>query len=415
MTLNIFAARMVKRAGIVLLGLAVLGLAGCFYMPASAGHGTARASIGLGKSLPANLTGTFTLIVGGPGMSTITQQYQLGTMTSGPLDIPSGVARTFTLIANTPSVTLIGQATVDLAPGETRDVLLTPVAGGSQIIAPDNLNNRLVQVADMKGTGWTELPVSSPDDIDFDDQGRIYFSSNSTVLRIDDITDTKPVPITSTPQGGLITSIAMDRPRGLLYYTDGSALFRIQATPTIGTAEPVLVGSIPIDTELNVVMSNVKGIAVDSEGFVYITMPFGRPAGTVIKINPNPADSPTMVAIYKGTFTNPWDVLVKGDDVYVSDYGDPYQQMIPGRIVRLTKDLQMVDSFAGPASDPFYGPERFIAILNRPIVVVDEYGNYPTNLDRIVSFDDMTGTGWTVFGSSGSSIDQFQFFIAALG
>jgi hypothetical protein len=78
-------------------------------------------------------------------------------------------------------------------------------------------------------------------------------------------------------------------------------------------------------------------------------------------------------------------------------------------IVRLTKSLEYVDSFAGPGGDPFHGPERFVAILNKKITLIDEFASSP-DFDRLASFGDMNGAGWQTFGSTGTGVDQFMFF-----
>ena len=89
------------------------------------------------------------------------QPYPVGT-TSVTLTVPSGVARTFTLLANTPSVTLKRNVTVDLAPDETKEIGLTPTLSDTQIIVPDYHTNRLVQISDMHGAGWRRrLPIPS--------------------------------------------------------------------------------------------------------------------------------------------------------------------------------------------------------------------------------------------------------------
>ncbi len=105
------------------------------------------------------------------------------------------------------------------------------------------------------------------------------------------------------------------------------------------------------------------------------------------------------------SFTDPWDVMVKDNYVYVSDLGAK-------TIVRLTTNLQPVDSFPGPTSDRFVGPKRFLAILNKPITVIDDSGS---STRRIVSFNDMAGGGWTTYGSYPGlfitpGVGQFQFY-----
>ena len=144
-----------------------------------------------------------------------------------------------------------------------------------------------------------------------------------------------------------------------------------------------------------------KGIAVDSDGFLYMVTT--SPSHPVVKIDPKNTAKP--VATYTGTLTTPWDVLVNGNYVYVSDQGNSFSS-IQGKIIRLSKNLEFVDEFAGPASDPFLGPERFVAILNKPITVTDRNNSGA----RLVSFSDMTGEGWTTYGSLGTGQDQFQFY-----
>jgi hypothetical protein len=396
---NAFAARAVKLAGFALLGAAVLVVMGCFYMPGLAGRGgTARASIAVSKALPTSGIASVVLVVGGPGMDTIANTYTVGT-TTATLTVPSGPARTFTILANTPSVTFRDDVTVDLAPGETKSITLNPVLATSQIIIPDNLNARFVQISDMRGTGWTQLATgasASAYDVDFDNQGKIYVANDSSpgIFLINDISDTSVTALTGVT-GTYIRSIAMDRTHGLLYYTDGSSLWRIQVTPTPGSQQLV-------DLASQNVFVSTKGIAVDSDGFVYIANNYSTPE--ILKINPNPITSPSVVASYSGALDYPYDVLVKGDYIYISDPKGL-------KIVRLSKgDLKLVDSFSGPDSDhPFLGPERFVAILNKPITVVDQNG-YPVYGTRLVSFGDMTGAGWTEYGSYGTGQDQFKFY-----
>ncbi|MGD0724595.1 MAG: hypothetical protein ABSB63_03445 [Spirochaetia bacterium] len=395
MKTHISKTPMMKLAAVVLLGALCIVFTGCFYMPGLRG-GSAKAGISVNRSLlPANVS-SVALIVGGPGMETITAQYPVGT-TTATLTVPSGAARTFTILANTPSVTFGDNVTADLAPNETKVVDLTPTLTASQIIVPDYLNNQIVQVSDMKGTGWTTLidDVNGlyPYDVDFDAQGRIYIADpNRGILWTEDITGPFS-PLTGVYSPYNIYSIAMDRVRGLLYYvysSEGCQLRRIQVTS--GLDELVDLGS------QGVYLNNVQGIAVDSDGFVYIA---NNSPGEVLKINPNPDPLyPTLMQSYSSTLSYPYDVLVNGNYIYVSDPGDI-------KIVRLTKDLTLVDSFSGPASDPLGGPERFVAILNKPITVIDEGGS---GGDRIVSFNDMTGAGWRTYGSTGSGEGQFEFY-----
>jgi hypothetical protein len=426
---NALAAHAVKLAGFALLGAAALAVIGCFYMPGLAGQGgTARASIGLSRALPANLTGTFTLIVGGPGMSTITEQYQPGTTTSGPLSIPSGVSRTFTLIANTPSVTLIGQQTVDLAPGETKDVTLTPVAAGSQIIVPDYWNQRIAQVSDMTGTGWKTLAYSDFDPlgagggqlwpwaVDIDSQGRIYVANNTVsggsilggLFRFDDIDH--PTSVATVDTSSAFTVLAVDRMRGIVYYGDGGALYakdvnNIGAGPT--TVDLSDISAIPSPPNLN--LSGMVAMAADEQGILYLAYPNSDFPGAIIKFDPNaPKGSGVLANSANSKYgfslgaSQASGIVVNGSYVYVSD-------SLGKKVIRFDRNLQFIDTFPGPANDQFNGPETFVATLNRKITVVDENGPGSVG-DRLASFDDMTGANWTTFGTGGSGTNQFLFY-----
>jgi hypothetical protein len=58
-----------------------------------------------------------------------------------------------------------------------------------------------------------------------------------------------------------------------------------------------------------------------------------------------------------------------------------------------------------------------VAILNKPITVIDEAAGSGPGRDRIVSFNDMTGAGWTAYGSTATvgagppPAGQFTFYI----
>jgi len=227
-----------QAGGVVAVLLLILGLAGCYYTPSSA-IGSARASLVLAKQLPANVA-SIVLVVSGPGMKTVAGEYAVGT-SSVTLEVPAGVGRTFTLLANTPSVTLKGEATVDLQPGETREVVLNPTLFDSQIIIPDYRNYRLVQISDMAGTGWKAVQFSNlglgmtgntqfvPYDVDFDAQGRIYIANRyDGIVRLDSIDDTSAEWFfkgAGAPIGTV--AVAVDRATNYLYYSIGSLLYRV--------------------------------------------------------------------------------------------------------------------------------------------------------------------------------------------
>jgi len=386
-----------------------LFLTSCYYMPGQGG-GTAKVAIGITppakglKGIPANLS-SVALVVTAPGMAPITATAPT-TAGSITVSVPAGPARTFTLLLNSPSATLEGVATVDLQAGQTTSINVTPTLGATQIVVPDNMNNRVVQVSDMTGTGWTELAPKGaaggpipPYATSFDNLGQLYVAASSSVYRMNDITSSFPAttPFTSSTQGSQIYGMTIDLTRSLLFFIDGTTINRISTTAVAGSTPVSLsLGAIPPSNSI----ITATGLAVDSaDGSIYITSTY--PGPQVMKIDPSTFTSPVVLATYKGVLS-PWDVLVKGDYVYVSDFAAK-------KIIRLTKNLQFVDSFPGPTSDPFLGPERFVAILNKPITVIDES---TPGQGRLVSFNDIAGAGWTTYGSNGTGTGQFQFYIS---
>jgi hypothetical protein len=377
-------AHTLKLAAAAMLAAVSFFFTSCFYMPGVAG-GKARAGLILPRALIANPV-SLALVVGGPGMNPMFASYS-PIPASISIDVPSGLARTFTVLLNGQSATLQGQATADLQPGETKDITVTPTIAGTQIVIPDNGNSSVVQIADMSGTLSTALTASFPTEVDFDDQGKMYVATSSGISQMDDITGTNSVPLTLTATG--IQSIAIDRARGMLYYVGYDTnfaydLWSMQVSPKPGAETPVIVG-----------IAYSRGIAVDSDGFVYVA----TSSPSVLKIDPR---AQKVVLTYSGSLVNPWDVLVNGNYVYVSDYGAK-------QIIRLSKNLDFVDSISGHGSDSFLGPERFVAVLNKPITVIDE-ANFAQG-NRLVSFGDMTGAGWTTYEPEISpGVDAFQFF-----
>jgi hypothetical protein len=398
-----------KLAAAVILGAASLAFISCYYVPGLSG-GKARAGLVLPRAIAANTT-SIALVVGGPGMDTMYTSYTT-IPPSISIDVPSGLARTFTLLLNSPSATLQGVATVDLQPGESREIMVTPTVGATQIVIPDFQNSRIVQISDMNGTGWTAktvvdfggITIFAPYAVDFDNQGRIYIANNTPsstdpgVIRIDDIKHTSTFAVVDTTYATGIKALAVDRTNGLIYYTTGST-----------TLYKKNINNIAAGATTTTLSAGVVSIAVDDQGMLYTAIPgvFSTAfiPGYVVKYNPATAG---VVATSTYSFDSPWGIMVKGPYVYVSD--NNVGGTGKAQIVRLDKNLQFVDSFPGPSTDLSYGPETFVATLNRKFTVIDEKSNF---FDRLVSFDDMSGAGWTTFGSYGSATSgpgHFDFY-----
>ena len=61
----------------------------------------------------------------------------------------------------------------------------------------------------------------------------------------------------------------------------------------------------------------------------------------------------------------------------------------------------------------FYGPTRFVAILNRKITLIDEDDSFAT-YSKLVSINDMNGTGWETYGRYNNTVglDILNFILA---
>ncbi len=403
------------------LGLAAVlfcltvGLMGCYYIaPVPRAGASARMAV---KAVPANIA-SVALIVSGPGMATQGYSYSPPLPESISVSVPAGVSRTFTLLVNSVSVSFQDQVTIDLLPGESRDITFTPALAATQIVVPDRLNNRIVQISDMAGAGWTAKATADfvstietlrPYDIDFDSLGRIYIANNDPssttplggVLRIKDINSTAGFEIVDTTGASGIPDLAVDRANRYVYYTwsFGSTLYRKSVDNIAVTAQTF---NLMAESAIGSSFAQT-GIAVDAGGFVYIVIPTGAGAGKVVKYDPTLAEGSRVVAETSYTFNSPWGVMARGGFIYVSD-------PLGLKVVRFDANLNFIDEFGGPGGDPFVGPKRFIAVLSNKITLIDEYAATGANTDRLVAFDDMTGAGWQTFGATGTGNSQFLFF-----
>jgi len=369
---------------------------------------------------PVNLT-EITVNVSAPDMDVVAGTFPAST-TSISIEVPSGSQRTFEVLAQTPSATLRGTTTMNIAPGEVT-VPVTMDVYSTKIIIPDRQNVRIVQIDDMTGTGWTTLTGSNisflgsftPYDIDFDSLGRIYVAnfSGSTgedcVVRIDDITSTTYTHINSNSGSGVL-SVAIDRPNRLLYYANSDTIFRCGYNDTA-----------PVDTyAMSSFFSNptIYGISIGSSGIVYIAIRYGTLAATyaICRFDPD-ADGGNglVISSYTGVPNVPWDVMVKDGACYFANYHESSVGS-NNRVIQLTADtLSFVKEYGiGTNSTPtapneLVGPRRFVAVLNDDFYLIDEQGG-GGGYERLLSFSDLNGSNWNDFGSYGSGTGQFDFF-----
>ncbi len=372
------------------------------------------------QTAPSNLT-SLVLNVTGSGMDTITQQFTDTFPSEITLSVPAGSGRLFEVLAYTPSATLRGAVTRDLSPGAVVDIPIDMGLYETKIVIPDPQGSfgtpRLCQIDDISG-GWT-TPLTAvsgvtyfkPYDVDFDTQGRIYFANNyaSTggdyIVRIDDINGGNPLLLGANGSG--YNAIAIDRRNNIIY----------SARSGVNTLWQCDIGNTTFNQIIltGKTFTAIRGLAVDDDGNLYIAATTSGPVYEVIKWTP---PNLTNFISYSTNLAEPWDVLVTENSLYITnrDGADGY------KIIRLDLSLNLLGNTGNQSTSQdsvpnnFYGPKRFLAILNRGLFIIDEasqnegdpFSGLPG--DRLVYFDDISLNGWQTFGSTGTGDNQFNFF-----
>ena len=345
------------------------------------------------------------LTVSGPGFGTLELAYPAET-SSISLKLPAGKDILFELTAyidpSSPhaAVKLVGTATTDLLPQEEKTITLNMKVQETKIVIPDYMNNRVVQIRDISGAGWSELTgadLSSvgtlqPYDVDFDNQGRIYIANFNSgepyIIRIDDITGTNEAIVVS--ESSRITALAIDRTRDYIYcIVNGSTLRRSDLTG--GSA-------VTLDTSG---LSNMRGVAIDEQGWVYVAYDKN------VKCLNTGAD----YTVTGGGTLYAWDVLVKDSFVYLAN--NDQNATTRDIVLKLTRGLGLLSELKDKpgGGDSFYGPHRFVAVLNKKLYIVDEDEAFGSSeAERIVAIGDISGINWQDFDPSMVGQSAFNFY-----
>lgn len=343
------------------------------------------------------------------------------------IEVPAGsqdisVSANIDSATNTSAVTAAGGSTsATFSIGETQNLTVAVGVTETKVVIPDYQNSRLIQINNINewatdGYGWkliTDTDIGFPTgyfypyDVDFDSLGRIYIanyvatSMEGVIIRIDDL-DATTYTALGSGGGSPISSVAVDRNRQLIYYTINtmSLLYQMDYNGNL------------TDTSSWGTFEYPRGIAVDSDGIVYIVG--GSDAQHIYKFNPSTGitelDHDNTVYTY---LAYPWDVTVKGTNVYVSNMNAADGFLI----LEVDQNLGLLNNYyntaanlLAPNNGEFFGPHRFLAILNRRFYLTDENEFDPSEAERVTSFND-TFSDWVTFvpGDAGV-VDTFQFF-----
>ena len=306
-----------------------------------------------------------------------------------------------------------GDSTTDLEAGATKTLTLDMRANETKLIVPDAKGYKLLQIDNISGSG--QKTRTGPDigfagtfvpyDVDFDSQGRIYIACNqpvtdqSRVIRIDNMDATSNTFIVEDPSKMAgVNSLAIDRVKDLIYFSAPSnTLYRSD----VAGSNRTLLTITGIGT--------IEGMDVDENGILYIAGKNGAGADRVFRYDPV---AQNVTGQYDATGLSPLDVIVKTPYLYVANrFG------VSGTsILQLDMNLQLVQGYGdaingttNTSPGQFYGAHRFVAILNKKLTIIDDDDLSSAN-DKLVSIDDINGTGWTTLPTSGDGQSLFTFY-----
>ena len=363
---------------------------------------------------------SFLVRVTGPDMGTIEYGFSADTTTITVV-VPAGEARTISVIAavsplsESAALAFTGKETLDLNPGEEKSISVTMIVSETKLVLPDYSFVRVVQFDDISGANSRTrnggdisfLGTFRPYDIDFDAQGRILVAVNtvgsgsSAVIRLNDMTTTSYDLIADDTGFVGIVALAVDRENSMIYYATNSELYRWD-----------LINS--IRTQLTITgIGTIRGMDIDENGILYIAGRDGAGNDRIFKYDTD-LEIQSVIAVYDNTsvLADPWDTLVRPPYVYVANVNEG---ALSNSILQLNTDLQHVQGYGDDIDGTdtnkgkFYGPHRFAAILNEKITIIDD-DSFTSNNDKLVSMDDINGTGWATLPTSGDGQSLFYFF-----
>ncbi len=328
--------------------------------------------------------------------------------------VPSGASRLFELTAIPTSYSIYsaaasyyGSATADLEADTYTDVTISMALQSTKIVFPDHFNYDLYMISDMTGTDVISSDTTTftpdltysyyfyPHDVDYDMIGRIYVSTDETYYLSLNQTGSAIYCLNSISSAGTMlnlgdltysamSAIAVDRNSGILYFSTGSTLNSYDISTEEITLDYNINGFDPQN-------DTISGIAADNDSILYIVINNNAPSHRAIKYNPS---TQTIAATYTNLNT-PTDVMYQGGSVYISDLGNGETTF--NRIVQLSSaGMSFLAEYAPTGDTVLYGPKRFLAVRPEEILFIDEE-DVINGTDRIVSINDIDGTGFTVY------------------
>jgi len=273
------------------------------------------------QTAPPAAISSITVRVTGQDISPL--EYKFNATDSIAFNVPAGNLRQFEVIAHVdpadPSaiLSLRGFSVANLPAGQTVYVPVVMILNETKLVIPDMGNNRLVVKGSINDSTWTPITTLPgftgtfrPYDVDFDSVGRMYIANygDTGIIRIDNTNGDNLIQSTASLFGNIpyIQTITVDRNNNRLYFATNSQIYRSDLDGL--NFEPIT---------LTTTFSNLRGIDVDTKGFVYMTGTTTSPEHIVIRYDPlNPFET---VSFRNSTLSTPWDVLIRNKSIYVAN------------------------------------------------------------------------------------------------
>jgi hypothetical protein len=394
---------------IVLVGYILFFLASCNFAPYQGeaqivldlgwlfpgGDGSAdgaRSGSVSGQGVPPNIAGYVTslqITVSGAGMSTTTRTYTRWPDTLS-VSVEPGKERTVGVRINiSPAcdssvLAFGGEGTVKyLSAGQLARVLIPIAPVETKIVIPDCNNWRIVQLSSLNPAtaDWQQYQLVGffPIDVDFDSKGRIVVVNNAGTNQITILDDYTTSHLTLN--AGTLTSTAVDRENHYFYFSNNTTVFRYQYSTDEIRLQATTIGSRIPDPRI----AAIRGMAVDEFGLLYLVCSLNN-EWHVAKY-----DYDNNIFTLGPLLQSPWDVIVKGNYVYVTCSGTPAlvkvnRNMDPASIVNYG---QAAANNTDNTPGHFHGPRNFLAIMNKKFYIVDDGGAEDPNPspEQIIAFD----------------------------
>ncbi len=367
----------------------------------------------LAQTAPAAFS-SITVRVTGPDIALIEKSFAPYATIS--LGVPAGALRIFDVTAYVApgdmsgAASFHGTASANCPAGATVNVPVVMALSETRLLVPDTVGNKIVYLRGLDdptplpfGDGaiyGTAMPFA-PYDIDYDAMGRIYVTNtwDSHIVKLHAINGSIPGGTAETLFAPWSTgAIAVDRTRSLLHVT---------SIPDAGhdLVTMDLQGNLLDDQGLPDI-SFVRGMDVDPvTGHLYIACSH-QTAPAVVRYDPvsNAILFPVFIipAGPLDTTTRPWDVAIRGGNLYVAVYdhhASPPQSS--GRVIELPMGLDpagpppTLTHRPGEPANTLMGPHRFVAIQPERLTFIDEIEEDGINSnERILSVAGISGSGW---------------------